>query len=45
MEKPCLTCTRVKDPNNCEKKKCVEWQEWFVKKWNDMRRGLWRKGD
>jgi hypothetical protein len=38
-EKPCLTCTRVEDPENCERKGCQAWREWFLKKWEDMRNG------
>lgn len=34
---PCLTCTRVKDPHNCENKNCREWREWFVRKWEELR--------
>lgn len=35
-EKPCDTCTRVKDPRNCENKECKEckvWRMWFLKAW------------
>ena len=38
-EKPCLTCTRVKDPANCENKSCQTWREWFLKKWGELRNG------
>ena len=37
MKKPCLTCTRVKDPENCENKKCNEWRRWFICRWDRMR--------
>ena len=35
-ESPCLTCTRVKDPANCENKNCQAWKAWFLKKWNEL---------
>ena len=38
--KPCLTCTRVKDPVNCENKLCKDWQAWFLERWESMRRGV-----
>lgn len=34
---PCLTCTRVSDPRDCENKNCVLWQRWFVERWNMIR--------
>lgn len=37
--KPCLTCTRVKDPDNCEIKSCKVWREWFIQIWEKMRNG------
>lgn len=37
MQSPCLTCTRVKDPKNCEKKTCHEWSTWFIRKWEEVR--------
>lgn len=30
---PCLSCTRVKDPRNCENKNCMRWQKWFLGRW------------
>lgn len=30
---PCLTCTRVPDPRNCENKNCKRWQKWFLARW------------
>lgn len=38
-EKPCLTCTRVEDPHNCENKSCPEWRKWFLKKWSELHNG------
>lgn len=40
MQKPCLTCTRVKDPANCESKQCKTWSDWFIKTWEQMRTRL-----
>ena len=37
MKSPCLDCTRVKDPKNCENKNCKEWQAWFIDRWESMR--------
>lgn len=34
---PCLTCVRVRDPENCENKKCKDWQAWFIDRWESMR--------
>ena len=36
-ESPCLTCTRVRDPKNCENKTCRDWQAWFIDRWESMR--------
>jgi hypothetical protein len=35
---PCKTCTRVKYPKSCENKKCWEWKQWFIDRWDDLRR-------
>jgi hypothetical protein len=37
--KPCLTCTRVADPEKCENINCKAWREWFLKKWGELRGG------
>lgn len=37
MTSPCVRCTKVKDPRDCENKDCRLWQTWFIEKWNDMR--------
>lgn len=37
-KKPCLTCTKVEDPSDCEIKSCLEWRKWFLKKWAQIRR-------
>ena len=39
---PCLTCTRVVDPANCENKNCQVWRQWFIGRW-DRLRGLSRQ--
>jgi len=38
MIKPCISCTRVLDPENCENKNCRVWQRWYVETWDAMRR-------
>ena len=30
---PCLGCTRVADPRNCENKNCKPWRQWFLDRW------------
>ena len=40
---PCLHCTRVRDPQNCENKNCKPWREWFFAQWEQTRK-LYRKG-
>ena len=37
MDSPCLTCKRVRDPQNCENKLCKEWRAWYIEKWEAMR--------
>ena len=34
---PCLKCTRVKDPVNCENKHCGQWRKWFLRQWDQLR--------
>ena len=34
---PCMRCTRVAQPRQCENKDCKAWQSWFIGKWNAMR--------
>lgn len=38
MRKPCIYCTRVTDPENCDNKNCQLWQRWYIETWNAMRR-------
>ena len=34
---PCLTCTRVTHPEDCENKKCNDWRQWFLRRWAQIR--------
>lgn len=34
---PCMRCTRVPDPRQCDNKDCGPWRQWFKAKWEDMR--------
>lgn len=34
---PCLVCTRVSDPANCDNKNCKVWQKWFLARWAAIR--------
>ena len=40
MESPCLQCSRVKSPANCENKLCKDWQFWFIDRWEAMRKNI-----
>ena len=35
---PCKTCIRVADPACCEDKNCRQWRQWFIDRWDAMRR-------
>lgn len=35
---PCMSCTRVRNPRQCENKECKVWQDWFIGNWNQLRR-------
>ena len=35
---PCLRCTRVAQPRECENKNCKLWRSWYIQKWDDMRK-------
>lgn len=35
---PCLTCTRVPNPADCENKMCRLWQKWYICRWEQLRR-------
>ena len=48
MKSPCLTCTKVEDPSQCENKMCGKWRLWFISEWEKMRTrfaGYIKKGD
>ena len=34
---PCLTCTLVERPKDCDRKGCVAWQNWWLERWENMR--------
>lgn len=34
---PCLSCTRVAQPRECENKNCKAWRSWFVGRWDALR--------
>lgn len=34
---PCFTCTRVKNPQDCENKQCPPWRSWFLRRWEQLR--------
>lgn len=36
-ESPCMTCRRVRNPQDCENKMCRQWQSWWVNRWNAIR--------
>ena len=35
---PCLSCTRVPHPEDCENKNCNPWQQWFLDQWELIHR-------
>jgi len=35
---PCVHCTRVQNPGECENKSCSDWRQWFICRWDAMRR-------
>lgn len=37
---PCMGCTRVKDPRDCENKNCMLWQKWFLHRWESLRKAF-----
>ena len=45
MDSPCLTCTRVRNPGNCENKTCKEWRAWFIDRWETMRKNVRKSVD
>ena len=45
LEYPCENCTRVKDPENCKSKRCQDWVNWFIERWEAMRENMRREKD
>ena len=39
---PCVNCTRVADPKDCENKCCRVWSRWFLQRW-EMIHGFYEK--
>ena len=35
-QSPCRSCTRVKNPGDCENKCCKAWCKWFLESWADI---------
>lgn len=35
---PCVLCTRVSDPKNCENKNCPDWRSWWLGRWDLIHR-------
>lgn len=38
---PCNGCTRTKEPDKCENKRCNPWRQWFLASWERRRRYPW----
>ena len=36
-QNPCLNCTIVNKPKNCERKGCGAWRKWWSTRWDNMR--------
>lgn len=34
---PCLNCTIVNNPKECERKGCGAWRKWWSTRWDNMR--------
>ncbi len=34
VKSPCRTCTRVKNPMDCENKNCKVWRAWWTGQWD-----------
>ena len=34
---PCMCCTRVADPRQCDDKSCAVWRKWFIGRWDSLR--------
>lgn len=37
MTSPCVRCTTVADPRQCENKDCRRWRQWYIENWNRLR--------
>ena len=37
---PCTNCTRVCNPAECDNKRCGPWRNWFIRRWEKLRRQL-----
>ena len=42
IQDPCLHCKRVADPAECDVRRCSQWREWFLYRW-DMIHGFYLK--
>lgn len=40
VDNPCPTCALVKHWQTCENKACYEWRQWYIERWETMRRNL-----
>ena len=43
-EKPCDTCKKVDDPEDCERKQCGKWKHWWLRRWEALRNGKEQNG-
>lgn len=41
--KPCDNCTRVPNPEDCDNKRCPEWQAWWKPLWDKICLTIFRK--
>lgn len=42
---PCKNCTRVPDPDACNKKDCQDWQAYWIPRWDQICLGIFRKAN
>lgn len=38
QDSPCLQCTRVLNPADCDNKHCAAWKKWFIQNWESIHR-------
>ena len=38
MKNPCLNCTTVERPKDCDRKGCGAWQIWWLERWENLRK-------